>query len=119
MFAGSPIALPRGPLHLRVRPGANYVPGTDPLFEGFNWHDFSAVALGPQDIGIANVDLRPTMTGMTGIDPNSIQVGVAAAALLISLMREHARGPVTVPRVVMVEGTFVPGQTGCRTVVIQ
>jgi LacI family transcriptional regulator len=65
----------------------------------------------PRDVGIANVDLRPTMAGMTGIDQNSTQVGSAAAALLISLMREHSRGPAVTPRVVMVEGSFVPGRS--------
>lgn len=65
----------------------------------------------PRDIGLANVDLSPDMKGVTGIDQNSRKVGAAAVDLLISQMRHNERGIPAVPRIVMVEGTFVPGKT--------
>lgn len=65
----------------------------------------------PQDIGLANVDLSPDMTGITGIDQNSRKVGAAAVDLLLSQIRNSERGIPGVPRIVMVEGTFVPGTT--------
>lgn len=65
----------------------------------------------PHDIGLANVDLSPEMVGMTGIDQNSRLVGAAALDLLASLMRHQERGIPSVPRIVMVEGTFVAGNT--------
>jgi LacI family transcriptional regulator len=68
----------------------------------------------PRDIGLANVDLSPEMTGMTGIDQNSQLVGAAALDLLVSLMRHNERGVPAVPRIVMVEGAFVAGTTTRR-----
>jgi LacI family transcriptional regulator len=65
----------------------------------------------PDDIGLANVDLSPDMTTITGIDQNSHRVGAAAVDLVISQLRHHERGIPQVPRIVMVEGTFVQGQT--------
>lgn len=65
----------------------------------------------PQDIGLANVDLSPSMVGVTGIDQNSRRVGAAALDLLISQIRHNERGIPPVPRIVMLEGTFVPGST--------
>lgn len=65
----------------------------------------------PADVGLANVDLRPTMVGMTGIDQNSRQVGAAAVDLLVSLLSGHERGVPAVPRITMIEGTFVAGET--------
>jgi LacI family transcriptional regulator len=65
----------------------------------------------PDDIGLANVDLSPDMKTITGIDQNSHQVGAAAVDLVISQLRHHERGIPPVPRIVMVEGTFVPGKT--------
>lgn len=68
----------------------------------------------PRDVGLANVDLSPDMKALTGIDQNSRMVGVAALDLLISQIRHNERGIPTVPRVVMVEGTFVKGTSTCE-----
>jgi LacI family transcriptional regulator len=68
----------------------------------------------PQDIGLANVDLSPDMHGITGIDQNSRKVGAAALDVLISQIRHHERGIPSVPKIVMVEGTFVMGATTRR-----
>jgi len=65
----------------------------------------------PRDVGLANVDLSPDMHGITGIDQNSRKVGAAAVDLLISQMRHNERGIPAVPRIVMVEGTFIRGST--------
>ena len=65
----------------------------------------------PADVGLANVDLRPTMGDTTGIDQNSCQVGIAAVDLLVSLVRHNERGVPEIPRIVMVEGRFVTGRT--------
>lgn len=65
----------------------------------------------PHDIGLANVDLMPSMRTTTGIDQNSLQVGVASVNLLLSLMNTHERGVPAVPQILMVEGNFVQGTT--------
>jgi LacI family transcriptional regulator len=67
----------------------------------------------PRDIGLANVDLVPAMAErkITGINQNSPQVGAAGVDLLISLMTSNERGIPRVPRILMVEGEFVQGQT--------
>lgn len=70
----------------------------------------------PQDIGHANVDLSPVMSGITGIDQNSRKVGAAAVDVLISQIRHHECGLPPVARVSMVEGTFVRGNTTRRCV---
>lgn len=68
----------------------------------------------PQDIGLANVDLNPDTHGITGINQNSRQVGAAAVDVLISQLRHNERGVPTIPRLAMVEGTFVMGDTTRR-----
>lgn len=68
----------------------------------------------PADIGLANVDLRPKMIGTTGIDQNSLLVGAASVDLLVSLVRHNERGIPVVPRIVLIEGGFVSGQTTKR-----
>ena len=65
----------------------------------------------PTDIGLANVDLEPYMTGVTGIHRNKELLGFTAVDLLVSLVRHNERGIPSVPRINMVEGTFVPGTT--------
>lgn len=65
----------------------------------------------PQDVGLANVDLRPDMSNVTGIDQHSTQVGAAAVNSLISLMRFSERGVPINPRILMVEGSYVQGAT--------
>lgn len=65
----------------------------------------------PQDIGVAHVDLPPDLDGVTGIDQSSRKVGAAAVDLLISQIRHNERGIPPVPRIIMVEGTFVQGNT--------
>ncbi|MFO1447314.1 MAG: LacI family DNA-binding transcriptional regulator [Opitutaceae bacterium] len=68
----------------------------------------------PGDIGMANVDLRPHMTGTTGIDQNSEMVGAAAVDHLLSLLHHNERGIPSVPRIIMVEGRWVAGKTTRR-----
>lgn len=68
----------------------------------------------PEDVALANVDLRPTMAGTTGIDQNSVLVGATAVDLLISLVRHGERGIPNVPKIIMVEGRFVSGKTAPR-----
>ncbi|MBP7142853.1 MAG: LacI family DNA-binding transcriptional regulator [Opitutaceae bacterium] len=65
----------------------------------------------PRNVGLANVDLRPEMKGTTGIDQNSHKVGAAAIDLLVSQLRRNEKGIPSVPRIVMVEGSFVQGKT--------
>lgn len=68
----------------------------------------------PEDLGLANVDLRPDMKGVTGIDQNSAEVGAAAFDFLVSLLHRNERGIPEVPRVSLVHGSFVPGTTTRR-----
>lgn len=65
----------------------------------------------PREVGLANVDLTSDMGKMTGIDQNSTAVGAAAVDHLITLMRFSERGIPSVPKILMVEGTFVQGTT--------
>lgn len=65
----------------------------------------------PRDIGLANVDLLPSMKGITGINQNSPQVGAAAVELLISLINSNLRGIPAIPQILMVQGDFVQGRT--------
>ena len=74
------------------------------------WLDALGVRV-PRDLGLANIDLRPDMKGVTGIDQNSRQVGAAAFDLLVSLLHRNERGVPAIPRVSLVHGTFVQGRT--------
>jgi LacI family transcriptional regulator len=65
----------------------------------------------PHDIGLANVDLEPYMVGVTGIHRNKELLGFTAVDLLVSLVRHNERGIPAVPRINMVEGTFVQATT--------
>lgn len=65
----------------------------------------------PQEVGLANIDLRPDMKATTGINQNSPEVGAAAVDLVVSLLRHNERGVPAIPRVTMVQGTFVEGKT--------
>lgn len=65
----------------------------------------------PRDIGFAHANLYPGMRRVTGIDQHSRQVGASAVDLLLSLMRANERGVPEIPRLHMVEGTFVDGDT--------
>jgi LacI family transcriptional regulator len=77
------------------------------------WLDALGVHV-PRDLGVANIDLRPDMNDVTGIDQNSLQVGAAAFDLLISLLHRSERGVPSIPRVSLVHGTFVQGRTTRR-----
>ncbi len=65
----------------------------------------------PQDVGVANIDLAPDMQNVTGIDQNSHEVATAAFDLLVSLLHRHERGVPELPRVSLVQGTYVEGLT--------
>ncbi|WP_043586830.1 LacI family DNA-binding transcriptional regulator [Geminisphaera colitermitum] len=67
----------------------------------------------PRDIGLAVVDLAPLLAErrITGIHQNTPQVGAAGVDLLISLMNSNERGVPETPRILMVEGKFVQGET--------
>lgn len=65
----------------------------------------------PEDVGLAMLNLTPGMTGMAGINQNSESVGAAAVDLLVASMRQEQRGAPALPRVVMIEGTYVAGTT--------
>jgi LacI family transcriptional regulator len=65
----------------------------------------------PQEVGLANIDLRPDLKTTTGINQNSHEVGAAAVDLVVSLIRRNERGVPTIPRVTMVQGTLVEGKT--------
>lgn len=68
----------------------------------------------PRDVGLANVDLRPDMKDVTGIDQESRRVGAAAIDSLTTLIRINQRGIPAVPQVLMLEGRFVQGKTTRR-----
>jgi LacI family transcriptional regulator len=65
----------------------------------------------PEEVGLANVDLTSEMGDVTGINQNSTAVGAAAVDHLVTLMRFSERGIPQVPKILMVEGTFVQGAT--------
>lgn len=65
----------------------------------------------PTDIGFAHANLSPRMRRVSGIDQHSRQVGASAVDLLLSLMRANERGVPEIPRLHMVEGSFVDGDT--------
>ncbi|EIP98280.1 transcriptional regulator [Opitutaceae bacterium TAV1] len=67
----------------------------------------------PRELGFAHGNLGPEMLRekVTGIDQHSAQVGASAVDLLLSLMRVNERGVPEIPRLHMVEGSFVQGRT--------
>lgn len=68
----------------------------------------------PKDVGWASVNLTDMKAGVSGIDQNSKDVGRAAVDSLIALMNANKRGIPEVPRVLMVQGSFVQGNTTRR-----
>lgn len=65
----------------------------------------------PHDLGLAHVDVALGGPDATGIDQNIGLIGSAAVDLASSLIHHQERGVPAVPRVTMIEGTFVPGRT--------
>lgn len=65
----------------------------------------------PKDVGWASINLTDPMSGITGIDQNSSEVGRAAIDHLAALMNANERGIPETPQVLMVQGRFVQGKT--------
>lgn len=65
----------------------------------------------PADLGLACLSLMETDEGYSGIDQNSREIGKAAVDLLVSLMHANERGIATAPRRLLIQGTWVSGNT--------
>jgi LacI family transcriptional regulator len=65
----------------------------------------------PRDLALAHLDVALGGPDATGIDQNVGLIGSAAVDLVGSLLHHQERGVPAVPRVTMIEGTFVPGRT--------
>jgi hypothetical protein len=65
----------------------------------------------PDDIGVAYHTLDEKSRGLSGMKKNSFQIGIMAADLLIDMLHRHERGIPVRPYLLMVEGSWVEGQT--------
>ncbi|MEZ0296885.1 MAG: LacI family DNA-binding transcriptional regulator [Candidatus Methylacidiphilales bacterium] len=64
----------------------------------------------PEDIGLACVN-RPQASPYSGVEENHEAVGAAAADLLIQQIQSNERGFVKHPKLVLLEGTWVDGNS--------
>lgn len=65
----------------------------------------------PEDVGWAHVDRSPSMAPWSGIDQNHEQIGWAAIDMLVAQIQRNERGVPAFPKLVMIEGRMVPGET--------
>ena len=65
----------------------------------------------PDDIGVAYHTLDEKSRGLSGMKKNSFQIGVMAADLVIDMLHRHERGIPVRPYLLMVEGSWVEGNT--------
>ncbi len=65
----------------------------------------------PDDIGVAFHTLDEKSRGLSGMKKNSLQIGVMAVDLLIDMLHRNERGVPLHPYLLMVEGTWVEGNT--------
>jgi LacI family transcriptional regulator len=65
----------------------------------------------PDDIGVAFHTLDEKSRSLSGMKKNSLQIGVMAVDLLIDMLHRNERGVPLHPYLLMVEGTWVEGNT--------
>lgn len=65
----------------------------------------------PGDIGVAYHTLDENSTGYSGMKKNSFQLGVMAVDLLVDMLHRNERGIPPRPYLLMVEGSWVEGET--------
>lgn len=65
----------------------------------------------PKDIGLAHLNLAEDVAGWSGIDPLLDEVAAAAIDLLIGQIQRHNTGPPPVPKVTVIGGVWVKGNT--------
>jgi DNA-binding LacI/PurR family transcriptional regulator len=65
----------------------------------------------PHDIGLAFLTL-PSVTGdFSGVDENPREVGVTAVDFLVGMIHRNERGAPAMPQRVLIDGTWIDGQT--------
>ncbi len=65
----------------------------------------------PEDVGFVNLDKERTEGGASGIDQNCETIGAAAVELLAEQLYHNERGVPAIPKVLQIEGRWVPGTT--------
>lgn len=65
----------------------------------------------PQDVGVAFHSLHERTEGLSGTKKNSFHIGVMAVDVLVDMLHRNERGAPQFPQLVMVEGSWVEGQT--------
>jgi DNA-binding LacI/PurR family transcriptional regulator len=65
----------------------------------------------PEDIGVAYHTLDEKSRGFSGMRKNSFQIGVMAVDLLVDMLHRNERGIPPRPYLLMVEGSWVEGET--------
>jgi LacI family transcriptional regulator len=69
----------------------------------------------PDDVGVAYHTLDEKSRGLSGMKKNSFQIGVMAVDLLIDMLHRNERGIPVRPYLLMVEGSWVEGNTLRKT----
>lgn len=65
----------------------------------------------PRDIGVAFHSLHEHTVGLSGTKKNSFHIGVMAMDVLIDMLHRNERGAPAYPQLMMIEGSWVEGQT--------
>jgi DNA-binding LacI/PurR family transcriptional regulator len=65
----------------------------------------------PGDIGVAFHSLHERTEGLSGTKKNSFHIGVMAVDLLVDMLHRNERGSPANPHLVMIEGSWVEGET--------
>lgn len=68
----------------------------------------------PRDVGVIQLELRPSSKGWAGMDQHNDLTGEAAVDMLISMLYASEKCPPDFPRATLISGSWVPGKTVCR-----
>lgn len=70
----------------------------------------------PEDIGVVNHNVAPGDDYMSGMDESGVRTGMVAMEMLVAMVNRRDFGIPEIPQQMLIEGTWVPGETLRRIV---
>jgi LacI family transcriptional regulator len=70
----------------------------------------------PQNVGVVHLDRTAELQGWAGMDQNSTVVGAAAVDMVVGQLHRNEVGTPQFPKCVMIQSTWVPGETVCAQI---
>lgn len=72
------------------------------------------IAQVPQEVGFVHLDRTATLMSCAGVDQQVGKIGATAVELVVSELQQNMRGVPSSPKLVFLEGEWVPGGTVCK-----